>query len=349
MTQVQPMQSDAGRPAWLGENHGYRIAGDVACLNAELACLAPTTSDGWALQLWACEEPYRGGALSGTKVAEALLEPPRLDAAQPQHLYAETFARLPAGDREYSMVLVLAKRSQDAREEVLDYANYPAREHFSVPSLQGAFSHSLSAQQLNLRVERIYNPRSSENLSGTLALELWALSEPYTGGQFQGQALAGVELGRLAGQGSLEALERVLPFSAAPAANACLTLMLREWTANGYVTRDYRNLASPRPAAMIAAPQHAAEAVLSDLNTPENAVPAPEAAPASQPVAAAAESRLVSIRHATLEELARVPGLNRKLAAEIIKTRPYSSLDQLLKVRGIGDKTLRKLRSVLAL
>jgi DNA uptake protein ComE-like DNA-binding protein len=247
------------------------------------------------------------------------------------------------------MVLVLAKRSQDAHEEVLDYANYPAREHFSVPSLQGAVSHSVAPDHVSVRVARIHNPRGSENLSGTLALELWALSEPYTGGQFQGQALAGVELGRLAGQGSLEALERVLPFTAAPAPDAHWTLMLREWTANGYVTRDYRNLASPRPAAMIAAPQAAAQDVLSDPNTAESAAPAPEAAPAPQPVAAAAASSLVSIRHASLEELAGVPGLNRKLAAEIIKARPYSSLDQLLKVRGIGDKTLRKLRSVLTL
>ena len=108
--------------------------------------------------------------------------------------------------------------------------------------------------------------------------------------------------------------------------------MLREWTATGYVTRDYRSLASehvfPAPA-MIAQPEPEVQAA------------------AVQPAAAAASSCLVSIQHATLQELAAVPGLNRKLAAEIIKARPYSVLDQLLRVRGIGDKTLRKLRSVL--
>jgi DNA uptake protein ComE-like DNA-binding protein len=40
-----------------------------------------------------------------------------------------------------------------------------------------------------------------------------------------------------------------------------------------------------------------------------------------------------------------VPGLNRKLAAAIVRTRPLRSLDDLKRVRGIGDKLLRALRT----
>jgi competence protein ComEA len=55
------------------------------------------------------------------------------------------------------------------------------------------------------------------------------------------------------------------------------------------------------------------------------------------------------VQHATLDVLAAVPGLSRKLAQEIIKARPYRRLEDLTRVRGIGDKTLRKLRAVLTL
>jgi competence protein ComEA len=50
-----------------------------------------------------------------------------------------------------------------------------------------------------------------------------------------------------------------------------------------------------------------------------------------------------------LDELAAAPGLNRKLAQAIIKARPYTVFEELLRVRGIGDATLRKLRAVLTL
>jgi competence ComEA-like helix-hairpin-helix protein len=62
-----------------------------------------------------------------------------------------------------------------------------------------------------------------------------------------------------------------------------------------------------------------------------------------------ATARLVSINTASLDDLAKVEGLNRKLAAEIIKARPFRQFEDLTRVRGVGDKTLRRLRSVLSL
>ena len=67
MTYIESSQPTPGRNAWLGESHGYRIAGDWACLNAELALSdqSETLAQQWALQLWACDQPYQGGALAG--------------------------------------------------------------------------------------------------------------------------------------------------------------------------------------------------------------------------------------------------------------------------------------------
>lgn len=362
MTYTQTTQAHAhdGQQARLGPNHGYRIAGDVACLNAELA-LGPVAEEAlaqqWALQLWACDQPYIGGELNGVKIAEApvdILASGRV--AQPQHLYAETFARLPAGDGEYAMVMVLAARDGSARESVYDFANYPAREHFNVPTLRGNVSYAVEPGHVVLRVQSIENPRSAENLSGTLALELWALEQPYRGGQFTGTPVAGVELGRLAGQGALGQIEQRLS-AALPREARHLSLMLREWTEAGYVSRDYRNfVVEPARVEAVAAPAPAPIASARPAPASPAQVAKPAASPASlaqgtkaEPPAAAAPAGLVSIQHATVDQLAAVPGLNRKLAQEIVKARPFKRFDDLTRVRGVGDKTLRKLRSVLTL
>ncbi|SEG05440.1 ComEA family DNA-binding protein [Marinobacterium lutimaris] len=57
----------------------------------------------------------------------------------------------------------------------------------------------------------------------------------------------------------------------------------------------------------------------------------------------------VSINKAGAEALAAVRGLSPRLAKEIIAERPYASLDQLTKVRGLGAKTVAKLKKFLCL
>ena len=56
---------------------------------------------------------------------------------------------------------------------------------------------------------------------------------------------------------------------------------------------------------------------------------------------------LLSIQTASVEELADVEGLNLKLAKEIVKMRPFTSLADLIRVRGIGKKTIDRLKGVL--
>ena len=123
---------DAAR---LGPNHGYRINGDIALLHADVAVSSAQRSQ-WALQLWACERPFSGGRLEGVKVAEAAV--PLEDASVAQRLDAEALARVPGGQRDYSMVLVLASGSNGAFDQIHDFANYPARERFITPHLEGS-------------------------------------------------------------------------------------------------------------------------------------------------------------------------------------------------------------------
>ena len=52
----------------------------------------------------------------------------------------------------------------------------------------------------------------------------------------------------------------------------------------------------------------------------------------------------VDINTATIEELQTITGIGPVYAQRIIDERPFSSLDDLVKVSGIGEKTLQKIK-----
>ena len=57
----------------------------------------------------------------------------------------------------------------------------------------------------------------------------------------------------------------------------------------------------------------------------------------------------VNINAADAEELMSLPGIGEVLAERIIKNRPYQSVDELLRVEGIGEATLEQLRPLVKL
>ncbi|MBS0601751.1 MAG: helix-hairpin-helix domain-containing protein, partial [Proteobacteria bacterium] len=139
-------------------------------------------------------------------------------------------------------------------------------------------------------------------------------------------------------------------------------LMLREWTAAGWVTRDYTAFAPSGAAApLAAAPVAQAPAVetapLAEAPVIEAPVAAPavvEPAPAVKPVKArkakaAASGPAVSVNTSTVTALAEVKGISKTVAAAIVAARPYASLDDLLRAKGVGAKLLEKLRAQLTL
>jgi competence protein ComEA len=184
------------------------------------------------------------------------------------------------------------------------------------------------------------------------------------------------------------AIERRVAFSEPPAGRFQLALLLCEWTfANGYVERDRRDFRciyerstsplagsapAPAPASVTEAATVAARPVdrlrLVPTVEPEVApvkaeAPAqPSVAPvkaeapaqpgiaAVQPAAPVPGARaLVSVQTGSLEELAGVQGLSFKIAKEIIKARPFSSLADLIRVRGLGQKTIDRIKHLVKL
>jgi DNA uptake protein ComE-like DNA-binding protein len=431
--------------ARFGFSHGYRLEGDSALLNAhiDLSPSAARVASSFALQLWACEEPHRGGPLSGFKIAEAPISLSGLDAAS--RLDAVAFAHPPAAaltrisdardsvSRDFSMVLVLAAGAPGAFDQVHDFANYPARERFVVPHLGGAAGYKLHDDgSVSLHVEQVFNPRSADNLSGSLSLQLWSVDKPYAGGELNGTLLATRELGQVRGQESItvqDELRSVLTRAVGGASH--LVLALCEWTALGYLARDYCNFAEPQraaavgerpeaaassvsaPSKVLAAPSVAAQApakvaaaapavaatapapskdapaapavaaaapaqvvpaaasvaaeapakvaaapnvaAQAPAKAPEAAASAPaqapvkvEAAPAAAlPPSASAKGALPSLNTISEDDLVKLAGISKKLAGQILKGRPYKSLDELRSVRGIGDKTVFGLRKLL--
>lgn len=68
------------------------------------------------------------------------------------------------------------------------------------------------------------------------------------------------------------------------------------------------------------------------------------------PIAAgtpAQQSRSVNVNTATQQQLESVPGVGPVLASRIIDGRPYRSVDDLVRVSGIGERTLETMRPFL--
>jgi hypothetical protein len=371
----------------LGPIHGYRIEGDLALLNAELFPLQPASLERrWTLQLWACEGPHAGGPLAGMKVAEAHIELPWDATSAPHHLRAEAFAHLPADRREYSMVLVLASQPASPRaafEEVADYANYPARQPFIGPHLDGSIACEVEGGEVVLRVGRVVNPRAADNLSGSLALELRALTGSESPHDLEGHVLARVSLGRLEGQRTLEHLELHASFTAPPEGQRPLALVLVEYTAKGFVARDsspiapvaqarpVRRAAGPEPAPIAAEPAFMAPGPPVEHEPPVEPEASVEYEPPVEPepplepeasveyeppvehewvdteirVTMEPRTPFVSLPTGSVDELALAPGMSRKLALEIVRALPLRRVVvDLVKTLGIGEKLLGKLR-----
>lgn len=353
-------------PARLGANHGYLIHGDVAHLHADVEGLhAAHAAVSWALQLWACDMPHTGGPVSGIKIAETQLTGTERTNAPSLRLDAAADAAVPGGQRDYAMVLVLASGTS-GRYQIHDFANYPDRQRFVTPHLEGRVGYRIDGSHVVLEVEAIRSPRSADNISGSLSLELRAVAQPYFGGSGDGQVLGQIDLGRLAGQDVLGPIEARVPFTAPADGEWEVVMTLREWTeAAGYVTRDHVRFAIPYRAAVSTeaeTPTDNTIAAIVDLTdvpvVPE--VPVVQAVPATSTARDVAASHVrtpsrpkasagVSINGATVEQIAAVKGISPKLAKEIVRGRPYASLSALLDVRGIGPKLLEKLRPYLSI
>lgn len=272
-------------PVRFGHCSGFAFDGDYVRLDADVVVTSPLEAVGreWSLRLVATPVSASSPAADIT-LAELSCGTLYPDEHGRVSISGTTTASLPAGSGEYALSLALASIGPD-RLEVCDRVCFARNEAFLVPRLAGLVGYAIDGEIVHVTVERIENPRACDNLSGTLALELWALPAPYQGGAFAGVQFGSVTLGTLAGQNGWTDLALDLPRAALAPGQWQLVLMLREWTPAGYLTRDYCNFALPLdvaeapPAAQSMAIAAAAERAASPV-LPAATAPAPAPAPA---------------------------------------------------------------------
>jgi len=352
--------------ARFGSQFGYRFEGDQVELNAQIESVTGN-NEALSLQLWACD--FSGQPERAIKVGECLA-----DAFNGAWGWSDALP--PAGRDARTMVLALT-----ANGEVQDSVTLPNAQQFAQPRLAGCSAYRLDNGNVEISVEAIENPREAGNVSGDLNVELWALEAPYAGGAFSGKQIAQVNAGRLGGEQRLDNLNWHVAANLPTEGRWYMTLMLREWTANGYMTRDFAAFpqtfeaeavqAKPQPAAAPTPAAAPAPAVSKAASKPDAKKAAPKAevkaapkaevkaAPkaeakqpevkkaAAKPAAKAEAKGPVSINTASEAELAAVKGLTKAVAKAIVEGRPYGDVSDLERVKGLGKKTLDKLRASL--
>lgn len=311
--------------------HGYRLGGDQITLWAEV-------SGGPAevrLALWA-QPVEAAGDTQRILVAQIRSTLPAAEGGAAVWVEGVAGAAVPSGQADWQMVLTLSAVEADGQAVVQDTRVFALTQSFLQPTLvvDQPLVARPTATGLQLGAVAVANPRPADNLSGSLALELWALGQPYTGGAFAGQCLGRVEIGQLGGQRGCDGLGDT--WAAPEESGAVLVLMLREWTPDGLLTRDHRvvNLEVAAPAAPVLPV------------VPET--PAAPVASAPAPVAVAKPkariSHLLNVNLATEAQLVVIDGLNRPLAKAVIAARPFASMDDLLDIAGVGEKRLARMR-----
>jgi len=341
--------------AKIGAVNGYRFDGDSVRLSAMFTVTDPAAHKaGWALQLWACPAVPRSVAeISGHLVTEVALPPIGEVADDTESFEVTSQAWTPANQSEHCMILALVSGSAGQFNSVQDFVVYPRTECFVQPQMVGNVGYRVEGDRVQINVERIVNPREATNTSGTLALELWALPKPFEGGRFTGIPLAGVAFDPLQGQHEYIQRSFDLPFVPPTTGTWHVVMMLREWTAAGYVTRDFTNfkvpmsVEAPAPVARASSIPDASDKALPAAARAANSAMAPSKPKAKSAPAAKAEG--VSVNNASREELGKVKGLPTKVADEIVKKRPFASVEDLTKCNGMGAKLLAKLRAKLHL
>jgi hypothetical protein len=113
----------------------------------------------------------------------------------------------------------------------------------AAPKLSGAVPYQFGTGNttVTLGCDAITNS-SAENATGTIQVQLWALSEKYVSGRISGKIIAGYKLDGLEGGRQYSNLKRTLK-TAMPAQRGSyyLCLTVSEFREGGYVITDFRN------------------------------------------------------------------------------------------------------------
>lgn len=239
--------------------------------------------------------------------------------------------------------------------------NLAPNQTFIEPSLTlaGNCGYEIHGDRVTITIAEISNQRDFDDISGTLAIQLWALPQPYSRTDFEGIALAGTSIGELNGQHYLADCRYELNFQEPTDGTWYISLMLREWTEAGYITRDYLNFAVPyivnsQPNIVRSEDSNIINVSFADKKKLSDKTLAKKSTATSAKKSKSSANKpqtpsCISLNEASLEEIEALKGVSKKLAENIVSERPFESFDEVLKVKGIGSKLLDKIRQFITL
>ncbi|MCP5173620.1 MAG: helix-hairpin-helix domain-containing protein [Moraxellaceae bacterium] len=323
----------------LGQHCAYVLYPEHLQLSAEI-CVSEPTQQAVSVQLWACQQPCSGSVVQGHLIA----------ATSETHYQQSTIIEetltgsWPVGQSNYYMVLALVQA-----DTLISYVNFEQTQVFLQPYLNTPSIEFMPSEAV-IEVAQIFNPRAMDNLSGTLSLELWALSAPYVFDSCEGELLTIELLGELYGQNFWAGYQLKTPL---PIQGKQLALLLREWTAKGYVTRDIVTFDIPVASSLAKAkvsqrvlkrPKAIAETKATTELSQEVKTKAKAAASKKTKAKSASTKNIAALNNAELADLMAIKGVSQTVATNILQAKPYQSWQEVGQIKGVGGKVLQKLQ-----
>jgi hypothetical protein len=105
-------------------------------------------------------------------------------------------------------------------------------------ALSGGGSWKTSGSEITISVGKITNNRSGGK-SGTLRLQVWATTSPYTGGRISGYVLGTYSVGTLSGGFNFSSVKGTVPYDAPPAGTYYTTITLEEYNSGAFGIADH--------------------------------------------------------------------------------------------------------------
>lgn len=187
----------------------------------------------------------------------------------------------------------------------------------------------INQNEIQINIDQINNNRNADNISGSLSVELWALPEIYNGENIlNSHCICSTTIGEIYGEHFLQNCQYNLNFDNPPAGSWNLCLMLKEYNGEYYETVDYCNFNVPYIVDEKANIDLITETKIDDKEEVN--------------VDITCETK-INLNSANKEQFSQIKGITGKLRTLIMANRPYKSVDDLIKLKGIGKKTLEKI------
>jgi hypothetical protein len=195
------------------------------------------------VQLWATDEPYRGGGINGH-----LLGSIRRDGLESGKIYQDLdeqteLKRPPAGSYHMSLLLL----EYDGEEYLIkDHIAFDNKREFTDPEppakplrFVGYSSYAWNEDKVTIKCDKISNT-AEEGETGPLQIRLWATEKPYAGGPIDGYVLATFDKDPLKAGYYYDEIEEELDGKHPPKGKKfSKTLTLSEKRGDEYIVVDY--------------------------------------------------------------------------------------------------------------